>query len=984
MRVYRVFSLALAAVVILTPAVLSGGPFGHFKSNKKKQTQSQAARTDEWTQSRVAWLRAHGYGASTIARAIKEDPEALEARAERRSGSWETVAGNAGEPEGPLSGAEEDVANRAYPLPSIPADAHEKSRATFEGIESNEGGKDSEHGRHWRLIGPSNTLQPGVLSFTGADKPLSGRVTALAIDRSCSSHRCRLWVAAAGGGVWRNDHALSGDADWKFLSDGFGTNAIGTLTFVPGGEGEDGGTLYAGTGEPNASGDSEAGVGIYRSRDGGEHWTLLPGSPAATNARSVSSIVVDPTDHNIIFVGTTRGVRGISSVTGGSLTGAPGAPPFGLYKSTDGGNTFTLVWDGAGSVRGVNHVELDPSDHNTVYAAAYQQGIWRSSERLDGSTNFQRIFAPGSPGQNTDRTEFALTTKSGHTRIYAGDGAVGATAGPPPGTFSQFWRSDNADVPAAALDGGGTNAGWKNLTSPDRTNPFYATFDYCTGQCWYDNGVFTPKGQPDVVYLYGSFLYAELGGRSNGRAVLLSTTAGDPDPSNNNRTFTDLTNDNTSPTTPNGIHPDQHALVVSPDNPFIMFEGSDGGVVRSDGTFDDVSSQCDTRPIGSASMTACHRLLSRVPHILFSLNAGLSTLQFQSLSVNTHNPLQNLQGGTQDNGTLEYTGSTFWHQIIYGDGGQSGFNVADDNIRFNTFFANYTDANFRGGDPTAWVVISGPLFAEPSAFYKPIIADPVAAGTIFVGERSVWRTKDNGGVRAYLEANCPEFTTDGANPICGDFVKLGSLSLTASARGSRAGGTGAATARATADGSTLWAATSTGRVFISSNADAEPASAVTFTRLDDLPPNGREVTPTSPNRFVSGIYVDPANANHAWISYSGYNAATSATPGHVFDVRFDGTVATWTNLNVEGLNGDLPITALVRDDVTGDLYAATDFGVLRRDAGSGAWSTAGRGLPKVEVPGLTIVPSARVLYAATHGRSAWRLRLPGAREDDDE
>jgi hypothetical protein len=527
-------------------------------------------------------------------------------------------------------------------------------------------------------------------------------------------------------------------------------------------------------------------------------------------------------------------------------------------------------------------------------------------------------------------------------------------------------------------------AAWQLKSSPDRTNPYYATFNYCTGQCWYDNGVFTPKGRPDMVYLYGSYQYSELGGRSNGRAVVLSTTAGDPDPSHNNRTFTDMTNDNTSPTTPNGIHPDQHALVVSPDDPNIFFEGSDGGLVRSDGTFDDVSSQCDSRPISPPSLVACHRLLSKVPHILFSLNAGLSTLQFQSLSVNPRRPLSNLQGGTQDNGTLEYTGSTFWHQIIYGDGGQSGYNVADADIRFNTFFANYTDANFRGGDPTAWVVTSGPLFAEPSAFYKPIIADPVVAGTIFVGELSVWRSKKNGGEQAYLETRCPEFTTDGADPACGDFVKLGASTLTTAARGSRAGGSGAATARTTADGSTLWAATSTGRVFISSNADAEPANAVTFMRLDDLPPNGRETTASSPNRFVSSIYVDPANASHAWISYSGYNAATPATPGHVFEVSFNGVIATWTNLNVEGFNGDLPITALVRDDLTGDLYAASDFGVLRRDASTGAWSTAGRGLPKVEVPGLTIVPSARVLYAATHGRSAWRLRLPGAEHDDGD
>jgi hypothetical protein len=160
-------------------------------------------------------------------------------------------------------------------------------------------------------------------------------------------------------------------------------------------------------------------------------------------------------------------------------------------------------------------------------------------------------------------------------------------------------------------------------------------------------------------------------------------------------------------------------------------------------------------------------------------------------------------------------------------------------------------------------------------------------------------------------------------------------------------------------------------VFISKNADAAAAGSVTYTRLDSL-------STSDPGRFVSSIYIDPANPNHAWISYSGYNAATPTTPGHVFEVTYNagaGT-ATWTNLNVEGVNGDLPVTDLVRDDVTGDLYAATDFGVLRRAAGSGAWAVAGSGLPAVEVAGLTIVPQSRILYAATHGRSAWSLRLP--------
>ena len=95
----------------------------------------------------------------------------------------------------------------------------------------------------------------------------------------------------------------------------------------------------------------------------------------------------------------------------------------------------------------------------------------------------------------------------------------------------------------------------------------------------------------------------------------------------------------------------------------------------------------------------------------------------------------------------------------------------------------------------------------------------------------------------------------------------------------------------------------------------------------------------------------------------------------MFEVTWSGAgAATWVDRSYN--LPDFPITALVRDDVTGDLYAASDFGVMRCRTRTTTWTVAGTGLPMVEVAGLTIVPSARILYAATHGRSAWSLALP--------
>ncbi len=175
--------------------------------------------------------------------------------------------------------------------------------------------------------------------------------------------------------------------------------------------------------------------------------------------------------------------------------------------------------------------------------------------------------------------------------------------------------------------------------------------------------------------------------------------------------------------------------------------------------------------------------------------------------------------------------------------------------------------------------------------------------------------------------------------------------------------------RAPGNTSTLWAATSTGRVFVSGNVNLEPASAVTFTRIDSLAAN-------DPGRYVSGLYVDPSNPNRAWIAYSGFSASTPAAPGHLFEVKYDpaaGT-ATWTDRSYDFK--DIPMTDVVRDDATGDLYASSDFGVFLLESGATSWTLAAPGMPNVEVAGLTLVPDARKIYAATHGLGAWSLKLP--------
>ncbi len=266
-----------------------------------------------------------------------------------------------------------------------------------------------------------------------------------------------------------------------------------------------------------------------------------------------------------------------------------------------------------------------------------------------------------------------------------------------------------------------------------------------------------------------------------------------------------------------------------------------------------------------------------------------------------------------------------------------------------------------------------------------MIADPhpAAGSTIYEGSRGIWRTQDWGGSQAFLETNCPEFTTSGANPACGDFVRLGGapgLNNAGDLEGtfygtSRTGGVVNVIERTTSNTFTAWAGSTAGRLFISNNVDTNPSGNVIWNRLDGA---GAGTAAGSPTRVVTGVAIDPANVFHAWVTYSGYSAVTPGQPGHIFSVTWPGA-GTATFTNISNNLPDIPLTSVVFDPVKGDLYASSDFIVFRLKAGQQngqmVWDVAGRGMPLVEVPKLTIDPNAGFLWAATHGLSAWRLPL---------
>ncbi len=209
--------------------------------------------------------------------------------------------------------------------------------------------KDSAAAATWTLIGPQPLIGPD-----GQPPPpttaISGLITAAAVDPQNSSV---MYLGAYGGGVWKS---TDGGQIWTPLTDNQSSLEIGALALDP----NNPNIVYAGTSVSNAL-FSNTGTGILKSSDGGSTWTQLPGpSPTGPGLETVvESLAVSPSDDNVVLAAD-----------------ASGAGP-GVYRSADGGNTWTQVI--APNTASWGKVLFDPTNGNIAYASL--GGIYKSNGR---------------------------------------------------------------------------------------------------------------------------------------------------------------------------------------------------------------------------------------------------------------------------------------------------------------------------------------------------------------------------------------------------------------------------------------------------------------------------------------------------------------------------------------------------------------------------------------------------------------------------
>ncbi len=293
---------------------------------------------------------------------------------------------------------------------------------------------------HWRQLGP----------FRG------GWATAV---EGVPSKPDTFYFGGAGGGIWKTDDA---GQTWQPEFQNGPAASIGALAVAP----SNPNTLYIGTGQPEPRYDIAAGLGVFKSTDGGAHWTSL----GLANTRYIGRIWVDPKNENIVLIGAQGHFFGPSADRG-------------LYRSTDGGKTWSQVLK-INDWTGVVDIASDPANPKLIFASAWEahQYPWQSYftpvtgagsaiyKSADGGATWHKLSGGGWPTSALGRIGLAAAHVGKSTRVYAAVDSKEAGG---------LWRSDDA------------GAHWARVNdSTDFMN-------------WYASRLTVAPNDPDVVYTVG-------------------------------------------------------------------------------------------------------------------------------------------------------------------------------------------------------------------------------------------------------------------------------------------------------------------------------------------------------------------------------------------------------------------------------------------------------------------------------------------------
>jgi hypothetical protein len=540
----------------------------------------------------------------------------------------------------------------------------------------------------------------------------------------------------------------------------------------------------------------------------------------------------------------------------------------GVYKSTDGGATWNatgLNWQ-LSQGRAISKIEMDPFNNQILYAAT-SNGLYKT---VNGGTSWTIVHS----GYHSD-IEFEPGTSNLYAAFYDYWGS------------SEVFRSTDGGATWTALTTFGLNYNWIRIAVTPaapamlavmcsvNNNPLYISTNYganlnYVSDCPENDVLYISPANASVIYCGAVYTHKSVNGGATWNTV------------------TWWYNNPPYPT----VHADQRNIAHHPLHPDTLYFCNDGGLYSYAETADDWT----------------------------ELTNGFLTTQFYKIAHSQTDPMM-IIGGTQDNGGRIRQSNGTWRATNGGDAMEVAIDQSNNNIIYTTYiYGELYRSMDRWVNDTYYCISDNIPGGTPSgSWVAPYMIDPSDNQTLVAGYDDVWRTTDRGASWTQLSTNL----FNGSTMEC--------LTVAAS------------------DPNVIWVSSDT-------SLKMTPDLGSTWISLNN-----------PANRIITSITINPTNTNEIWLTFGEYSAS-----GKVYYSNNGGM--SWINWST-GLP-NVAINCSVYENGSDDrIYIGSDAGVYTRDSLNATWTLVGTGLPNTSVTDLEIMYSAGKLRAGTYGRGIWETDL---------
>jgi photosystem II stability/assembly factor-like uncharacterized protein len=689
--------------------------------------------------------------------------------------------------------------------------------------------------------------------------------------------------------------------------------------------------------------------GVWKTTDGGEGWATATDQLANI---TFNSLAMNPVNPDVLYGGTGEGyfredVRG----TGLPLRGA------GIYTTTDAGATWSrLPSTESEDFYWVNDLVISRVDAKRIYAAT-RTGVWRSA---DAGETWTRVLATTAKGGCLD---LALRSDTSNDFVFASCGTLDqatiyrSTAAEGTGAWEAVLSEPGMGRTSLAIAPSDQRViyGLSASNGPSGRNPssqglfavFRSTAEGAPGS-WSAQVRSASTTQVNSLILTNPIaansvrcawdvqdFYVNMGWYCN----VIAVDPTDPDvvwaagvdlfrSDDGGRNWGLASYWWTYPWQSSFVHADQHNIVFHPwfDGVFnqTMYTACDGGVYRTDTA---------RSGVGLGIQDICQPSRSQVRFT--RLNHALGVTQFYHGAV--FPGANRYLGGTQDNGTIlgsDAAGPEAWTMIYGGDGGYAAIDPNDPEIVYVESQGFDLEKSVDGGR-TFVPSRAGVSDSESFLFITPFTMDPNNSQKLWTGGRHLWRSVN--GATSWTAAST---SLDGVSKVSAVAIAPG--------RSER-----------------VVAGTNSGKILSSDTALANDVST--------------EWSWSQPRTgWVTWIGFDPSDIDIVYATYGGFGGS------HLYRSQDGGQ--SFESLGDQGPSPipDVPVhCVLVDPGHSARLVLATDIGVLVSEDSGEHWAVENTGFSSVVTEYLTLGTGddgSQYLFAFTHGRGAWRVKLPEAEQ----